>query len=301
MSKETLRQGDRGGAVRELQTMLNAVGANLNVDGDFGEVTDDCVRDFQAYAGITEDGVCGPVTWQRLEMALARRQHMDTVARKEGLEAAGEDAVKRALAMWQTDIYDPRKDDKSELADMSKAAIDAFIRGPKALNWTWEQPYAGDGAFQWCGAFAAYCWPGVKQSLRQLYFSSTLRLDRYASYQSYNGGTNTGKGRLYVKLDENSTVDDVKDIWRPGDILIIGPERPKTPHVPASWHDYGNHICIVEAFDEKHGEFWTVEGNGNGVGPHGEKQQGVVKAKRQLGGPGWHARRLIRPSEEDLA
>lgn len=303
--KETLRQGHSGAAVRELQTALNAVGANLVVDGIFGEVTDEMVRDFQAYAGITEDGVVGPVTWQRLEMAFARHQHMKATAEVDRLTNAGEDAVKRALAMWETDIEDPRRDDNSQDALRSKSAISGMIRGLRTnptlgLGWTWEAPYDGDGDFEWCGAFAAYCWADVKAPLRQTYFSSTLRLDRYASYRSYNGEPNTGTGRVCLKLDEHSTAKDVADIWRPGDILIIGPQKPTRPSQQGSWHDYGNHICIVEKFDAVSETFFTIEGNGNGSGPHGEKQQGVVKGYRAIGGPGWHARRLIRPSIEDL-
>lgn len=302
--KETLRQGHSGAAVRELQTALNAVGANLVVDGIFGETTDEMVRDFQACAGITEDGVVGPVTWQRLEMAFARHQHMKATAEVDRLVDAGEDAVKRAIAAWESDIADYGQDDQHPDAVRCNSFISTCIRGTRTghegLDWKWERPYAGDGDFEWCGAFAAWCWAEVKAPLRKLYFASTLRLDRYASYRSYNGEENKGKGRVYVKLDEHSTAKDVADIWRPGDILIIGPARPKNAAAAASWHDYGNHICIVESFDEAAGFFHTIEGNGNGKGPHGEKQQGVVKGIRNLGGPGWHARRLIRPSIEDL-
>lgn len=203
----------------------------------------------------------------------------------EDLESHGRLAISEALRLWKLDIYDPPRSDKSVSAIASKGHIDSFIRS--GLGWTWEPTYAGDGAFEWCGAFAAWCWAGVKAQLRRQYFASTYRLDRYARYQSVNGELNRGAGRLIATLDEHSNVTP----WEPraGDILMIGP--------PGS--GFGKHITLVESFDGK--VFHTVEGNGTGTGPHGERQQGVVRAVRTLGGTGWHARRLIRPSVEDLA
>lgn len=70
--KDTLRHGDRGSAVRVLQTTLNALGANLAVDGVFGDVTFDLVCDFQTRAGLDPDGIVGPKTWKALNQGLAR-------------------------------------------------------------------------------------------------------------------------------------------------------------------------------------------------------------------------------------
>lgn len=296
--RDTIKHGDKGATVRELQTLLNTVGADITTDGDFGDITFDTVCDFQTWKKLEPDGVVGPKTWAALDQAVLHHETRVKQINADKLALAGREAVKRALAMWATDVYDPPSDDFSEDAKRCKAVIDKLIRAPYALDWTWENEYEGDGDFQWCGAFAAYCWgPAIKQALRQLYFSSTLRLDRYASYRSYNGEPNTGLGRLYVCLDEHSTPSDVPEV-RPGDILVIGPSRD--PRLGANWHSYGNHICLVESYDAVSGTFHTIEGNGNGLGPHGEKQQGVVKGLRHVGGPGWVARRLIRPAEEDL-
>jgi Putative peptidoglycan binding domain/CHAP domain len=61
----TLRQNDRGAAVRRLQTLLNvnSIGSHLSVDGDFGRSTLDAVRDFQRRNRLDPDGVVGPSTW----------------------------------------------------------------------------------------------------------------------------------------------------------------------------------------------------------------------------------------------
>jgi hypothetical protein len=227
------------------------------------------------------------------------------------LAAAGQRAVDRAAVMWQAGVYDPRRVDTSKDAERCRGVIDTFIRSD--LGWTWEPPYKGDGDYEWCGAFAAFAWIAVRPELRKTYFASTYRLDRYARYASVNGERNGGTGRLLAELDENSR--DVGGFiqtnlngrtqsigWapRPGDILTIGPVGS----------GYGKHICLVESYAD--GVFSTIEGNGTGLAPNGQRWQGVVRGRRYLGkehiGPDgtkvradWHARRLIRPSAEDLA
>lgn len=59
----TLRQGDLGGEVRFLQSLL----PGCRVDGAFGPVTKAAVVAFQTAAGISPDGIVGPRTWERLE------------------------------------------------------------------------------------------------------------------------------------------------------------------------------------------------------------------------------------------
>ena len=205
------------------------------------------------------------------------------------LANAGIDAVERATGEWQNAIYDPPRAATSINDLMSKTSIDRYIR--KGLGWTWEPSYAGDGDFEWCGAFAAWCWFSIRPALRKTYFASTYRLDRYARYGSVNGEKNRGSGRLLAELDEHSTVHALPFAPRAGDILTIGPIGS----------GYGKHICLVEKFDPRLGIFATLEGNGTGLAPNGQRWQGVVRGERKLGGDGWHARRLIRPSPEDLA
>ncbi|MFC5277143.1 peptidoglycan-binding domain-containing protein [Brachybacterium sacelli] len=53
--QSTLRQGDRGAAVRTLQSQLNDSGASLTVDGIFGSRTAQAVRALQSAAGISVD------------------------------------------------------------------------------------------------------------------------------------------------------------------------------------------------------------------------------------------------------
>ena len=62
----TLRQGDSGAAVSELQQLLNAKGINMTVDGVFGNATRAAVVQFQQQNGLVVDGIVGTQTWQAL-------------------------------------------------------------------------------------------------------------------------------------------------------------------------------------------------------------------------------------------
>lgn len=64
-----LRPGDRGVAVRALQSLLNAKLApspKLRPDGYFGPRTADALSRFQKLRGVSEAGVAGRLTWEAL-------------------------------------------------------------------------------------------------------------------------------------------------------------------------------------------------------------------------------------------
>lgn len=58
----TVRRGDRGSAVKQLQAIANGHGAGLTPDGVFGPKTDRWVRSFQDRRGLKVDGIAGPTT-----------------------------------------------------------------------------------------------------------------------------------------------------------------------------------------------------------------------------------------------
>lgn len=247
---------------------------------------------WQATHSLYVDGMCGPQTRASIDAAGAI---VPEPTPEERLAAAGLRAIELAKASWDKDIIDPKASDPTPDADRCRKAIDTMIRASTALDWSWEPFYAGDGSFEWCGAFAASVWPGIKRELRRTFYASTYRLDRYARYLPVGEAPNTkpptGPYRLIVDLGEGSTPASLTFAPRPGDILLIGPKP-----------GYGQHICVVEAFDAASSMFSTYEGNGTGRGPNGEIQQGVVRGQRRLGGIAgqWMARRLIRPAPADL-
>lgn len=65
----TLRKGSKGDSVRWVQWMLNncGVGYNLEVDGDYGNVTAGAVADFQKRYGLTVDFAAGKQTREKLK------------------------------------------------------------------------------------------------------------------------------------------------------------------------------------------------------------------------------------------
>ena len=65
-SQPKLRPGNRGEAVRTMQSLLVERGASIRVDGSFGLATTNAVRALQSAAGIGVDAVVGPKTWNAL-------------------------------------------------------------------------------------------------------------------------------------------------------------------------------------------------------------------------------------------
>ena len=70
-SKAPLRQGRSGKIVAELQTLLNAKGANIGIaDGQFGPRTGQAVINFQKSVGLLPDGIVGGRTWSAWQWGL---------------------------------------------------------------------------------------------------------------------------------------------------------------------------------------------------------------------------------------
>ena len=68
VARRTLRKGDSGPDVEELQLALNADPRYpTTVDGIFGSDTVTSVRAFQADHGLTADGIVGKKTWAKLD------------------------------------------------------------------------------------------------------------------------------------------------------------------------------------------------------------------------------------------
>lgn len=73
-TRTTLRVGSRGTQVLALQRRLSSLGYWLGaVDGQFGDLTRQSVVTIQKVAGLSRDGVCGPLTWSRVDSGLRPR------------------------------------------------------------------------------------------------------------------------------------------------------------------------------------------------------------------------------------
>ncbi|KRE35726.1 hypothetical protein ASG73_13515 [Janibacter sp. Soil728] len=67
-SHPLLKPGSKGAAVKELQIKLRANGYwHSGSDGEYGDTTMQAVMTVQKNYGMTRDGVCGPVTWARID------------------------------------------------------------------------------------------------------------------------------------------------------------------------------------------------------------------------------------------
>lgn len=65
---KNVRLNTRGNDARWLQYELNRVGGyRLIVDGIAGELTITCLKNFQKTHGLIDDGICGPLTRQKLK------------------------------------------------------------------------------------------------------------------------------------------------------------------------------------------------------------------------------------------
>lgn len=97
MSTQALRHGDTGQTVRTLQQQLNQRGANLYVDGHFGDKTAAAVCAFQRSVGLVVDGVAGPKTQCALAGAcisrLLKQQDLQQAADRLGVPLASVMAV----------------------------------------------------------------------------------------------------------------------------------------------------------------------------------------------------------------
>ena len=64
---ELLKKCSKGDSVKLLQELLNKHGFNLTVDGDFGNKTEEAVKQFQRRLNLTVDGIVGSQTFEALQ------------------------------------------------------------------------------------------------------------------------------------------------------------------------------------------------------------------------------------------
>jgi N-acetylmuramoyl-L-alanine amidase len=111
-----LKVGDQGDKVKLLQRELIQSGFRIAVDGIFGPNTEKAVRGFQKQAGITEDGLAGKQTFQKLyedggvqPIKKVSRKYPGTIFMLKSPYMRGDDvkAIQRAVGVKADGLYGP--------------------------------------------------------------------------------------------------------------------------------------------------------------------------------------------------
>lgn len=94
----SLRAGDRGPRVREVQDLLRRHGHELSADGDFGPRTEAAVRAFQRARGLSPDGVVGPRTRAALQSPARSSGPVGVAGRLRGEEGSASPSAPSATS-----------------------------------------------------------------------------------------------------------------------------------------------------------------------------------------------------------
>lgn len=148
-SRPPLALGSKGTAVETLQRWLSDVGLQLEIDGDFGGLTDDAVKQFQRSAPLPDTGIVDFQTWSALRSAreAAPTGDLDWVPNTAALAAARRsDAGVRLLQRTPQYAEDYRR--ASELTGVPAlviAAIHVNESGQGVFGPSVESPESGYG------------------------------------------------------------------------------------------------------------------------------------------------------------
>lgn len=124
-----LQRGNQGPLVTTLQYLLRGARdewqGTLVADGVFGPRTEDIVRAWQGFAGLTTDGVVGELTWTSLTRAAVRRG--DTGER---VKAAQNELVRNNFSLTIDGIFgDKTETAVRQLQDTVGLTVDGIV-GP---------------------------------------------------------------------------------------------------------------------------------------------------------------------------
>jgi peptidoglycan hydrolase-like protein with peptidoglycan-binding domain len=102
-SGPTISVGSSGCDVRRLQRIfvMTKVLTPGNITGNFDSTTEQAVKDFQQGAGLTVDGIVGPMTWQALPA------DPNTPLLSRGASGSVVSALQKGLKQYSTPATDP--------------------------------------------------------------------------------------------------------------------------------------------------------------------------------------------------
>ncbi|TCJ93393.1 UNVERIFIED_ORG: peptidoglycan hydrolase-like protein with peptidoglycan-binding domain [Anoxybacillus amylolyticus] len=149
---QTLREGDRGQAVKDLQAKLQRLGYNVGaVDGIYGKQTAEAVKSFQKAHGLTADGLAGKSTYHAIEQAIQQKNYYNQKTIIQNKYKALENKVHSKDSTWEEVVKSLKEiaklgfdfiigDDIKTLLNPSADTIDkviaalSFIPGGKVVN-----------------------------------------------------------------------------------------------------------------------------------------------------------------------
>jgi peptidoglycan hydrolase-like protein with peptidoglycan-binding domain len=118
MAEPTLERGSQGPDVSALQEALIELDFKPGaVDGVFGVYTESAVKAFQNWASVDPDGIVGPITWEKLDLA-----DKSDPTLQDGSKGV---AVRGLQRMLTTRGFDPGEID-GRFGPKTKAAVNAF-------------------------------------------------------------------------------------------------------------------------------------------------------------------------------
>jgi peptidoglycan hydrolase-like protein with peptidoglycan-binding domain len=146
-SGPTISIGSTGRGVRRLQRIfvMTKVLTPDDITGTFDSTTEQAVKDFQQGAGLTVDGIVGPITWH----ALPADPHTPLLSR--GDSGAVVAALQKGLKKYSTPATDPGAVD-GDFGSETENAVKAYQqdRGVQADgivgDETWWAPAGAAGA-----------------------------------------------------------------------------------------------------------------------------------------------------------
>jgi peptidoglycan hydrolase-like protein with peptidoglycan-binding domain len=136
MAEPTLERGSDGPDVTALQEALIELDFKPGaVDGVFGVYTESAVKMFQSWASVDQDGIVGPLTWEKLDLADKSDPELSESSKRVAVRGLQRMLLSRDYEVGEIDgVFGPK----------TKAAVNAFqsdhgldvdgIVGPK----TWD-------------------------------------------------------------------------------------------------------------------------------------------------------------------
>jgi peptidoglycan hydrolase-like protein with peptidoglycan-binding domain len=143
----TISIGSTGHDVRRLQRIfvMTKVLTPSSITGSFDSTTEQAAKDFQQDAGLTVDGIVGPLTWQALPA------DPKTLLLVRGLSGSVVTALQKGLQKYSTPATDPGAVD-GNFGPKTEAAVKAYQRDRGVQvdgivgDQTWWAPAGAAGA-----------------------------------------------------------------------------------------------------------------------------------------------------------